>query len=106
MDAFTALIATVLLNTLITGPAVAIVVRRERKTIKYRSMGLEWQKPDAELRLVTCVHATRDLPAILNLIEMSSGAEETPISAYVLQLVELTAKTASAKLYHQQEDNE
>ncbi|CAA6669643.1 unnamed protein product [Spirodela intermedia] len=106
VDAFMALISTVVLNTLITGPAVALVVRRERKMNKYRSKGLEWEKPETQLRMVACVHGTRDLPAVLSLIEMSSGTEKASIAAYVLQLVELTAKTTSAKLYHQQEDDE
>ncbi|XP_078447524.1 cation/H(+) antiporter 1-like [Wolffia australiana] len=105
-DASSAMIAMVVLSTLITGPAVAMVVRRERKSLKFCSKAIESLTVESELRLLACVHGVQDLPAMLSLVELASGSDKAAIAAYVMQLVELTAKTTTTALYHQQEDDD
>ncbi|MQL86923.1 hypothetical protein Taro_019460, partial [Colocasia esculenta] len=104
-EAALALLGRVVVNSLIAGPLTAVVVRNERKGLQYRAVGLEFQKPEAELRVLACVYGHGELPTLLNFIELAAGTEKTPIAAYVMQLVELTNKTTATMLYHQQEDH-
>ncbi|MQL91748.1 hypothetical protein Taro_024374 [Colocasia esculenta] len=104
-EAALALLGRVVVNSLIAGPLTAVVVRNERKGLQYRAVGLEFQKPEAELRVLACVYGHGELPTLLNFIELAAGTEKTPIAAYVMQLVELTNKTTTTMLYHQQEDH-
>ncbi|MQL86926.1 hypothetical protein Taro_019463 [Colocasia esculenta] len=103
-EAALALLGRVVVNSLIAGPLTAVVVRNKRKGLQYRAVGLEFQKPEAELRVLACVYGDGELPTLLNFIELAAGTEKTPIAAYVMQLVELN-KTTATMLYHQQEDH-
>ncbi|KAK1261563.1 Cation/H(+) antiporter 1 [Acorus gramineus] len=106
-EAFMVFLTTIMVNTFIAGPSSAFIVRRERRALKYMSMGLEFQKPESEVRILACVHGPRELPTMVGLIEASRGTDptKTPLAAYVMHLVRLTQKMATTMLYHQQEDH-
>ncbi|KAH0463130.1 hypothetical protein IEQ34_007712 [Dendrobium chrysotoxum] len=102
---------TVLLNNIMAGPAAAFLINQERKTLKYRSMGLEWLNLDKELRVLACLHSPQDAPTILNLLEISAGStanvpsSSSPLAAYLLHLLQLTPRLTSTTLYHQRIDH-
>ncbi|XP_020594077.1 cation/H(+) antiporter 1-like [Phalaenopsis equestris] len=101
------LLVTILLATLIAGPTAAFVIRLERRSLCYRGASLHHHPPGAELRILACVHSPRDVPTMLNLVEIcGGGAPESPLAAYLMHLVELTAGAASYLLYHQQDVEE
>ncbi|XP_028548080.1 cation/H(+) antiporter 2-like [Dendrobium catenatum] len=96
------LLVTVLMATLAAGPAAAFVIRLERSSLRYRGAYLHHHPIGAELRILTCIHGPRDVPTMLNLVEIcGGGAPESPLAAYLMHLVELTAGAASYVLYHQ-----
>ncbi|KAK8959241.1 Cation/H(+) antiporter 15 [Platanthera guangdongensis] len=106
-EALKILLVTVLLSTLAAVPAAAAVTRFQRRALRYRRAALHSQPYGAELRLLACVHCSRDLPTMLNLIEICGGGRPaSPLNAYLMHLVELTAGTASYVLYHQHDAEE
>lgn len=98
---------SMVLTTIIAGPSVAIIKRRERRSLAYQYLGLESQKPQgSELRMLACIHGPRNLPTIINLIETSRGTDKSPLTAYLLHLVELTNTVPVTMFYHQKDDDE
>ncbi|PKA51613.1 Cation/H(+) antiporter 15 [Apostasia shenzhenica] len=105
-DAQTVLLVTVLATTLTAGPAAALVVRIQRRALRYRGTALERQPPYSELRVLACLHGERDVPTLLNLLELCNGAAasgDPRIAVYLMHLVELTANSRNYMLYHQQD---
>lgn len=98
-------LVTVAMSTLMVGPVVAAVARREKKQRKLKPSGIEHQSAETELVFLACVHSPRDAPSVLNLIEISTGPDRAPVTVYMMQLVELQKKTKTDLLYHQQEDD-
>nr|DAD41759.1 TPA_asm: hypothetical protein HUJ06_016082 [Nelumbo nucifera] len=103
---FNVFLITVVFNTIIVGPIVSYIVRRERKAMAFRHIGLEWQSPESELRELACVHGPRHVPTILGLIELQNSSPKSPVSLYLMHLVEITGKERSNLLYHQKEDDD
>ncbi|KAI3972528.1 hypothetical protein MKW92_013170 [Papaver armeniacum] len=58
-------IVTVALNTIIVGPFLAFMVRKEGKFMAYKHVGLESQKPETEIRTLACVHGPRHVPTLV-----------------------------------------
>ncbi|KAK3135252.1 hypothetical protein QOZ80_5BG0416670 [Eleusine coracana subsp. coracana] len=52
-------------------------------------------KHDAELRMLACVHTTRNVPSIISLLELSNPTKRSPIFIYALHLVELTGRASN-----------
>ncbi|CAL5369032.1 unnamed protein product [Camellia sinensis] len=103
---YSLMLVTIILNTLIVGPMIAFMVRREGDSLGYRHVALEWQDPDIELRLLACVHNPRHVSTMVGLIAALKGNEHGPIIPYLMHLVELPEKTKSDLMYHQREDDE
>ncbi|KAI8030008.1 Cation/H(+) antiporter 2 [Camellia lanceoleosa] len=103
---YSLMLVTIILNTLIVGPMIAFMVRREGDSLGYRHVALEWQDPDIELRLLACVHNPRHVSTMVGLIAALKGNEHGPITPYLMHLVELPEKTKSDLMYHQREGDE
>ncbi|CAO2829471.1 unnamed protein product [Amaranthus hypochondriacus] len=100
------MLMTAILNTLISGIAVAFIVLKDTGTFSYKPVTLEQQNPDTELRVLACVHGPRNVPTMVKVIGWLSWSKNLPICAYLMHLVELLPKKRSSKMYHQLEDDE
>ncbi|XVE74210.1 hypothetical protein DITRI_Ditri11bG0180500 [Diplodiscus trichospermus] len=94
-----------LINTLITGPVVAILLNREESCAYYPTT-LEILNPESELRLLACVYVPRHISGNVNLISALGGCPNAPIKPYLVHLVELPKKRKSKLMYHQLEDGD
>ncbi|XP_057469594.1 cation/H(+) antiporter 2-like [Actinidia eriantha] len=103
---YSLMIITLVVNTLIVGPVIAFMVRRERYTLGYRHVALEWQEPEIELTMLACVHNPRYVSTIVGLIAALRGSDRGPITPYLMHLIELPEKNKSNLMYHQREDDE
>ncbi|XP_057491063.1 cation/H(+) antiporter 1-like [Actinidia eriantha] len=103
---YSLMIITLVVNTLIVGPVIAFMVRRERYTLGYRHVALEWQEPEIELTMLACVHNPRHVSTIVGLIAALRGSDRGPIVPYLMHLIELPEKSKSNLMYHQREDDE
>ncbi|KAL2238359.1 UNVERIFIED_CONTAM: Cation/H(+) antiporter 15 [Sesamum indicum] len=65
----------------------------ERMTIKYTN-------PNAEIRMLACVHYQEHTPSIINLFEASYPHPEAPISFIVVHLIELAGRSAPVLMPH------
>ncbi|KAJ0987526.1 hypothetical protein J5N97_005882 [Dioscorea zingiberensis] len=104
--AYTALLMTLVLNTLLAGPVAAAIVSIRRRALHYRAMGLQHHQLKTELRMLTCIHGPREMTTMFSLIEMSSGtAFGSSITAFMMHLVELTQRVTTTMLYHEGDDD-
>ncbi|KAL2939701.1 Cation/H(+) antiporter 1 [Bienertia sinuspersici] len=100
------MLITTILNTLISGTAIAFIVLRDKHTFAYRPIPLDQQNPETELRILACVHGPRNVPTMVNLIGWLNWSKDLPICAYLMHLIELLPKKRTSKMYHQLEDDE
>ncbi|CAD6229352.1 unnamed protein product [Miscanthus lutarioriparius] len=82
------------MTTLVT-PVVTGVYRPSRRLVGYKRRNLQRIRHDSELRMLTCVHTTRNVPSVLSLLELSNPNKRSPIFIYALHLVELTGRASN-----------
>ncbi|KAK8937728.1 Cation/H(+) antiporter 15 [Platanthera guangdongensis] len=101
------IMATVVCRMLLAAPMAAVAVKLKRCALSYRAVPLQQLLPAGELRFLLCVHGTRDVPTMLNLVEIASGNStvESLVSLYLLHLIKLTNRVTNHMLYHQQEES-
>ncbi|ONI06278.1 hypothetical protein PRUPE_5G050500 [Prunus persica] len=107
--AYNLLLITVVINTVISGPVVALLIRREEKlfTHTHTSLGFEPENPDQnELRLLACVYGPRHISAILSVIATIRGTQTASIMPYMAHLIELNQKRRTNVSYHELEAEE
>ncbi|KAJ4966910.1 hypothetical protein NE237_018759 [Protea cynaroides] len=100
-----ALMVTMVINSLLVIPTLAFLVRRERRSTTFKHVGLEWQKPDNELRILACVHGPRHVSTMAGIIAASTGPHKA-ITPYVMHLVELTGRNRAYVLYHTRDERD
>ncbi|MBA0574854.1 hypothetical protein Golob_000018 [Gossypium lobatum] len=91
---FTWIMAAILLMTIITGPIVSWTHNSARHLRPYYHRNLERSKPDAPLRVLVCIHSTRNLPGLISLLQNSNATRNSPITVFAAHLVELTRASA------------
>ncbi|KAG8078294.1 hypothetical protein GUJ93_ZPchr0007g3219 [Zizania palustris] len=87
-------LVSVAMTTLVT-PVVMGVHRPSRRLVGYRRRNLQRIRHDSELRMLACVHTTRNVPSVLSLLELSNPTKRSPIFIYALHLVELTGRASN-----------
>ncbi|CAN1813556.1 Cation/H(+) antiporter 1 [Linum perenne] len=105
------LVATVtVLNTLISGPAAALVLRKEEKYFSHKHTTLERFSMDRELRILACVYESRHISVKIGLIWALCGSRAgggAPITAYLMHLIELPKQRPKKNLmYHELKDGD
>ncbi|XP_042495673.1 cation/H(+) antiporter 1-like [Macadamia integrifolia] len=96
---------TMVVNTLLVSPAVTFFVRRARRATTFKHVGLDWQKPDSELRILACVHGPRHGFNMTGIIDALTGPNNA-ITPYVMHLVELTGRNKGYVLYYTRDEND
>lgn len=81
-------------------PGVSIIYKPSRRNIYYKRRTIQVSKPDAEFRVVACVHSPRNVPTMINLLEASNPTKRSPLCVYVLHLVELSGRTSAMLIVH------
>ena len=94
-----------LFTTFITTPLVTSIYKPARKAVPYKHRKIQREKPEDELRILVCLHATRNIPAILNLIEASRGIRNSSLRLYIMHLVELTERSSAIMMVHKAKEN-
>lgn len=97
---FSVMVVSAILMTGIVTPLVTIVYRPARRSVAYKRRNIQSAKPEAELRILTCIHTPRNVPTIINLLEASHPTKKSPLCVYVLHLVELTGRASAMLIVH------
>ncbi|GAB2232091.1 hypothetical protein Droror1_Dr00011113 [Drosera rotundifolia] len=99
-ESFALMVVTALLMTGTIAPIVTSIYRPTRRFVPYKKRTIQKSKPDAELRILTCIHTPRNVPTLINLLEATNPTKRSPICAYVLHLVELTGRASAMLIVH------
>ncbi|KAK6935667.1 Cation/H+ exchanger [Dillenia turbinata] len=89
----------------ITGIATMIVSHLYDPSRRYRvniRKNILDSNPNADLRILVCIHNEENVPPIINLIRATNPTRRHPISIIVLQLSELTGHVSSTLAPHHQ----
>ncbi|KAJ4771979.1 Cation/H(+) antiporter 15 [Rhynchospora pubera] len=96
--AYTILVLMSVVLTAVITPLLNSVVKPTRGLVFYKRRTVRWHDPGSELRIISCVHNLRDVPALISLIDCTSPTKRTPVSVSAVQLIELTGHTPTMLL--------
>ncbi|KAF9624355.1 hypothetical protein IFM89_010381 [Coptis chinensis] len=100
-SAFAVMVLLTVLTTGIISPLVAYICKCSRGFITYRNRTFQrLAKSGVELRVVTCIHMPRQVPALINLLESSRPFSESKMGVFALHLVELTGHASAMLIEH------
>ncbi|KAJ1695427.1 hypothetical protein LUZ63_012125 [Rhynchospora breviuscula] len=108
-ETFAILVLMALFTTFITTPTVMAIYKPARpgrhNRPHRRKLQFSSSPPSShdtkELRVLTCVHTSRDIPSLINLIETMRGqnnGKTSHLKLYILRLVELTERSSSIRM--------
>ena len=88
----------------ITGIAshlVSTLYDASTRYMAYRRRTIQHSLSNLELRLLVCVHQEEQVPKIINLLEVSNPTSESPVSVFLLHLIELAGRAIPLLVAHQ-----
>ncbi|GMI98498.1 cation/hydrogen exchanger 15, CATION/H+ EXCHANGER 15 [Hibiscus trionum] len=94
------IVIAILLMTVIIGPVVSFTHKSARHLRSYNDRHLERSKLDTPLRVLACVHSTRNLSGLISLLQISNSTRKSPITVFAVHLVELAGRTSAMLIFH------
>eukprot|EP00252_Welwitschia_mirabilis_P019706 TRINITY_DN4637_c0_g2_i1.p1 TRINITY_DN4637_c0_g2~~TRINITY_DN4637_c0_g2_i1.p1 ORF type:complete len:454 (-),score=27.52 TRINITY_DN4637_c0_g2_i1:277-1638(-) len=94
-----------LVTTFITTPVVTFIYKPARKRSPYKHRKIQRDKLNDELRILACIHGTRNIPSMINLIEASRGTRKSALRLYIMHLVELSERSSAIMMVHKARKN-
>ncbi|TKY49609.1 Cation/H(+) antiporter 28 [Spatholobus suberectus] len=74
-------------------PAIAAnIIKRAKKRAPTHRLALQLLDPSSELRILLCVQGPQNVPASINLVEITKGTADAGIVVYVTDMIELTSE--------------
>lgn len=99
---FTVMIMCFWVMTTLIGPTLAFTYKSIKTSRKNRYRTIQSIKPDAEFRVVACVHSTRNVYGIIHLLGASNPTKQSPLLVFAIHLVELTGRATAMLIVHGQ----
>lgn len=101
--------AVMLASVVVTSILVPILVKYlydpSRKYAGYERRDIMHLKPNAELKILACIHRSANMPAVINLLDAACPSKENPIAVYVLHLIELIGRSTPIFISHQKDNS-
>ncbi|PNY11845.1 cation H(+) antiporter 15-like protein [Trifolium pratense] len=97
---YTVITSGVLLMTIVVPPIVNAIYKPRKRFEQNKLKTMEKLRFDAELRILACVHNTRQAAGIISLIEYFNATRLSPIHVFSLYLVELTGRAGALVAAH------
>ncbi|KAK1667579.1 hypothetical protein QYE76_055738 [Lolium multiflorum] len=94
-ESFAVMVLVSVAMTALVTPVVTGLQKPARRLVGYKRRNLQRIRHDSELRMLTCVHTTRNVPSVLSLLDLSNPSKRSPIFIYALHLVELTGRASN-----------
>ncbi|KAK9283525.1 hypothetical protein L1049_011772 [Liquidambar formosana] len=98
-----AVISVVVVTAIIT-PLIKLLYDPQNQYISTKRNTIQHAKPDAELRILVCIHNHDTVPTIINLLEVSHATRESPVAVITVFLVELVGRSAPMLVTHERFD--
>ncbi|KAJ6891996.1 hypothetical protein NC651_025244 [Populus alba x Populus x berolinensis] len=102
---FAIMVMAILLMTILVKPIPLWACKTTKHFRKYKLRTLQESKPNSELRILACIHTTRNLSGMLNLLELSNSTEKSPICVFATCLVGLSGRTNAMLIVHDENRN-
>ncbi|CAA2988382.1 cation H(+) antiporter 18-like, partial [Olea europaea subsp. europaea] len=104
---FAIMVLMALFTTFVTTPAVVALYKpAEMAKSEYKHRTIRRQECSSQLRLLTCFHSTRNVPTLINLIEVSRGTEKREgLCVYAMHLMELSERSSAILMVHKARKN-
>uniref|UniRef100_A0A0D9WHM3 Uncharacterized protein n=1 Tax=Leersia perrieri TaxID=77586 RepID=A0A0D9WHM3_9ORYZ len=99
-NTFSILICLSVAITAVSVPVAGWLYDPARRYAVYKRRTVQHLKADADLRILACVHDQSHVPGTLAVLEASNAAPQTPLSLYLLQLVEIAGRSAPVFIPH------
>ncbi|KAG6480281.1 cation/H(+) antiporter 15-like [Zingiber officinale] len=99
-QSFSVMVVMSVVMTVVTTPVASYLQRPLRRIVGYKRRNLQRSKPDMELRVLACVHNTRNVPSIITLLDVTCPTKRSPIFVYVVHLIELAGRTSTMLIVH------
>ncbi|GAU16615.1 hypothetical protein TSUD_233670 [Trifolium subterraneum] len=90
----------VLLMTIVVSPLINAIYKPRMRFEQNKLKTIQMLRLDAELRILACVHNTRQTKGIISLIESFNATRLSPIHVFALYLVELTRRAEALVAAH------
>ncbi|GMJ16151.1 cation/H+ exchanger 23 [Hibiscus trionum] len=97
---FTWMLVSIVIMTFLVGPVVSFTHKSTRHLKQQHRMNLERSKPDSELRVLACLHSSKNLSGLINLLHLSNATRKSPIVVFAVYLVELTGRASAMLIFH------
>ncbi|KFK32329.1 hypothetical protein AALP_AA6G227900 [Arabis alpina] len=99
-DTFSILVFFILLNSVIIPTAIGFLYDPSKQFLCYQKRNLASMKNNGELKTLVCIHRPDHISSMINLLEASYQSEASPLTCYVLHLVELQGQDAPTLISH------
>ncbi|XP_057432714.1 cation/H(+) antiporter 15-like [Lotus japonicus] len=97
---YTVITSVVLLMTAVVSPTINIIYKPRKIFGQNNLKTIQKLRADAELRILTCVHNTRQATGMISLIKLFNITRLSPIQVFTLYLVEFTKRGAALVAAH------
>ncbi|GAB4827659.1 hypothetical protein Ancab_034544 [Ancistrocladus abbreviatus] len=97
---FTMLVISVLMVMAALTPLIRVLYDPSSQYHPPRSMSIQHSKDDIELKVLVCIHNEYNVPTIINLLQISHAAPETPLAIIVLILIQIVGRSAPMLVAH------
>ncbi|XP_050214850.1 cation/H(+) antiporter 9-like [Mercurialis annua] len=99
-EIFALVALSILLNAAIIPVIVKFFYNPSRKYAGYQTRNITSLKPNAELKVLACVHRPDNVASIIKLLDASYPTKDRPIGVYVLHLIKLIGRTTPIMIAH------
>ncbi|KAE8715128.1 Cation proton exchanger [Hibiscus syriacus] len=97
---FTWMMLSILIMTSLVVPIVSCTHKSARHLKQQHRMNLERSKPESELRVLACLHSSKNLSGLINLLHLSNATRKSPIVVFAVYLIELTGRASAMLIFH------
>lgn len=84
----------VLFMTALVGP-ICYLTSKTGRSKQYKQRAIQRSNPETEYRILACIHSTRNLSGIINLLRFSNATRKSPLCVFVVHLVKLTGRASA-----------
>ncbi|KAH6825004.1 cation/H+ exchanger 18 [Perilla frutescens var. hirtella] len=104
---FAIMVLMALFTTFITTPIVVTIYKPARMAIsEYKHRTIQRKDSNAQLRLLTCFHSTRNIPSLINLMEASRGTgKRQGLRVYAMHMMEMSERSSAILMAHKARKN-
>ncbi|KAJ7968903.1 Cation/H(+) antiporter [Quillaja saponaria] len=97
---FSVMVMSILIMTVMVSPIINAMYKPRNRSEQYKLRTIQRLRQDAELRILACIHTSRNATGIINLLEASNLTKTSTLSVFALHLVELGRRASAILVVH------